>query len=209
MTDAAKRVVVATGNRHKVEEIEQALASSGWEFCALRDLGDFPEPVEDGETFEDNARIKARAAFENTGLASLADDSGLVVDALGGRPGVHSSRYAGEHATDAENNAKLLVELADVPHEKRTARFVSVMVFIDEDGTETVAQGACEGYIATEPQGDGGFGYDPLFHPLEVEGQPAMAELSMAQKNAISHRGKALVNLRALLGHDAGEAVNG
>lgn len=195
-----KRVVVATGNPHKVVEIEAALAASGWEFVALHDLGDFPEPVEDGETFEANARIKAQAAFEETGLAALADDSGLVVDALDGRPGVYSSRYAGEHATDAQNNAKLLAELDGVPAEKRTARFVSTIVFIDVDGTETVAAGACEGLIASEPSGEGGFGYDPLFHPLELGGEPSMAQISLEQKNAISHRGKALVDLREKLG---------
>lgn len=195
-----RRIVVATGNPHKVEEIESALSGSGWEFVALHDLGDFPDPVEDGETFEDNARIKARAAREETGLASLADDSGLVVDALGGRPGVHSARYAGEHATDAENNAKLLAELADVPDERRTARFVSTLVLIDEEGHETVAVGTCEGRIAREPAGDGGFGYDPLFHPDDLGGAIAMAEVSMDEKNAISHRGRALAALAAKLG---------
>jgi XTP/dITP diphosphohydrolase len=154
---------------------------------------------ETGDTFEENARIKAHAYRDAFGLAALADDSGLEVDALDGRPGVYSSRYAGPGATDADNNALLLRELASVPAGERTARFRSVIVLVDEDGAETVAVGACEGHIGFEPRGTGGFGYDPLFWPDAAPGR-AMAELTLAEKNAISHRGAALRALRAALG---------
>ncbi len=194
-----KTVVVATSNKGKLAEIRGALGFEGWHFVAASELDHaWPSPEEDGTTFEANARIKAVAARERFALAALADDSGLVVDALGGEPGVYSSRYAGPCATDAENNARLLLALADTPSEERTARFVCSMVFIDEDGTETIAEGACEGLIATEARGDGGFGYDPLFLPQAAPGR-AMAELTTAEKNAISHRGAALRALRAKL----------
>jgi XTP/dITP diphosphohydrolase len=194
-----KRVVVATGNRGKLEEIRAALAFASWEFVSAGDLdAEWPSPEEDGETFEDNARIKAVAARERFGLASLADDSGLEVDVLGGEPGVFSSRYAGPCATDAENNARLLLALADVAPAARSARFHCAMLFIDEDGTETVATGVCEGSIGATPVGDGGFGYDPLFLPSDTPGR-TMAELPMAEKNAISHRGAALRHLRERL----------
>ena len=187
---AAKKVVIATNNAHKLEEISRILAPLSWEFVSLGECGDFPEPVEDADSFEGNARIKARAALENTGLAALADDSGLVVDALDGAPGVYSSRFAGEHATDEENNDKLLSLLADVPDDKRTARFVSTIVFIDTDGTEIVAHGTCEGVIAHERHGSNGFGYDPLFISDDCGGKTT-AEVSAEQKDAISHRGRA------------------
>jgi XTP/dITP diphosphohydrolase len=196
---ATKTVVVATNNAGKLAEIRAALAFPGWHFVSAGELDDvWPSPEEDGDTFEDNARIKARAARERFGLAALADDSGLEVDALDGEPGVYSSRYAGPCATDAENNARLLLALADVPLEARSARFRSTVVLIDDDGTETVADGACEGAIGFEGRGAGGFGYDPLFLPSATPGR-AMAELSMAEKNAISHRGAALRALHARL----------
>ncbi|MDZ4167786.1 MAG: RdgB/HAM1 family non-canonical purine NTP pyrophosphatase [Coriobacteriia bacterium] len=195
-----RRVVVATANRGKLAEIRSALDFEGWEFVTAADLGREPLDVEEtGDTFEANARLKARAYREAFGMASLADDSGLQVDALGGEPGVYSSRYAGADATDADNNAKLLGALGEVPAEMRTARFRSVIVLIDEDGSETVAVGACEGSIAYEARGEGGFGYDPLFLPDAVPGR-TMAELDLAEKNAISHRGAALRALRAALG---------
>jgi XTP/dITP diphosphohydrolase len=190
-----KRVVVATRNTGKLDEIRAALPFPHWRFASSAELGDWPEPEETGDTFEENARIKAVAARERFGLAALADDSGLVVDALDGEPGVYSSRYAGPCATDSENNSRLLLALADVPADKRTARFCCVMVFIDEDGTEVVASGACEGVVGTERRGEGGFGYDPLFWPDATPGR-TMAELSTAEKNAISHRGAALRALR-------------
>lgn len=200
------RVIVATNNAHKLAEIETALDFPGWEFEPLSALPTYPEPVEDGETFEANARIKARAAFEHGRCATVADDSGLVVDALDGAPGVYSSRYAGEHGDDAANNAKLLRELEGVPEEKRAARFVSTLVFIDEDGRETVAMGTVEGHIGHELRGDEGFGYDPLFYPDEFGGARTLAEVGMDEKNAISHRGNALRALRAKLETQRGQA---
>lgn len=188
---ASKKVVIATNNAHKLEEIARILAPLDWEFVSLKSCGDFPEPVEDAGTFEGNARIKAAAALKNTGLPALADDSGLEVEALGGKPGVFSSRYAGEDATDGENNDKLLSELADVPDEKRRARFVSTIVFIDTDGTEIVARGTCEGTIGHERRGHNGFGYDPLFISDDLGGITT-AEATPEQKDSISHRGRAL-----------------
>lgn len=198
------KVVVATGNQHKVDEIQTAFASfhndaADWQFVPLSSLGSFPEPVEDGTTFLDNARIKARMAIAETGLPCLADDSGLEVDALGGRPGVRSSRYASEHATDDENNQLLLFELSGTPDEKRTARFRTVLVLLYPEGSEVIAEGTVEGFIGRDPRGQNGFGYDPLFYPAIYQGEFTMAELTMEQKNHISHRGNALVALRRKL----------
>ncbi len=198
------RVVVATGNPHKVDEIRSALAFTGWDFVAASEVGAWPEPEETGTTFLENARIKAQAAYDLFGLPALADDSGLEVDALDGEPGVYSSRYAGPCATDAENNARLLIALADIPAGQRTARFRSVVVLLARDGVETVAEGACEGSIGLEARGEKGFGYDPLFWPDAVKGH-TMAQLAMHAKNAISHRGAALRVLAEALGHDAEE----
>lgn len=196
---AVKRVFVATRNAGKVREIEHGLHIPGWEFLGADGVTPpWESPVEDGSTFEENARIKASDAHERLGLAALADDSGLEVDALDGEPGIYSSRYAGECATDAENNRRLLLALAKVPAEERTARFHCAMVFIDDDGKELVAHGTCEGRIGFEPRGEGGFGYDPLFLPDATPGR-TMAELSLAEKKAISHRGAALVRLHQLL----------
>lgn len=194
-----RTVVVATGNRHKVDEIASALAFTGWKFVTAADLdAEWPNPEEDGDTFEANARIKAVAARERFGMTALADDSGLEVDALGGAPGVYSSRYAGESATDADNNAHLLVALHDVALLERTARFRSTLVMLFEDGSELVATGTCEGGIAFHEQGTHGFGYDPLFLPQATPGR-SMAELTMDEKNAISHRGAALRALHAAI----------
>ena len=192
-------ITVATGNVGKIAEIASIIDVPGWSFTAAGDLGEWPDVPETGETFLDNALIKARTAVELFGWRALADDSGLEVDALGGAPGVHSSRYAGEDATDADNNAKLLAALADVPDAERTARFRCVVVLVDRDGSVVTASGSCEGRIACEPAGDGGFGYDPLFLPDATPGR-TMAQLPLAEKNAISHRGAALRALRAELG---------
>jgi XTP/dITP diphosphohydrolase len=197
--DAGPLVVVSSSNRGKLAEIRSALDFPGWRFSAAGELDDeWPSPEETGETFEANARIKAIAARERFGFAALADDSGLEVDALGGEPGVYSSRYAGPCADDAENNSRLLLALQDVPEADRTARFRCTMVFIADDGVETVAQGTCEGRIGFEGRGEHGFGYDPLFRPDATPGR-TMAEPTLAEKNAISHRGAALRELRALL----------
>ena len=195
-----KTVVIASNNAHKADEIRTALDFEGWEFKTLAELGIISEPEEDADNFEGNARIKARAAHEASGgMAALADDSGLVVDALDGAPGVYSSRYAGEHGNDGDNNAKLLHELADVPPEDRTARFMCCLVFIDEDGTETVAQGTVEGHIGYEARGENGFGYDPLFLPVELDGETTFAQVTQEQKSRLSHRGNALRALKAKL----------
>ena len=197
-----KTVVIATNNAHKVEEIESALSFKGWEFKTLKEAGIVSNPEETGTTFVENARIKAKAAHEISGLATLADDSGLIVDALDGAPGVYSSRYSGEEGNDAANNAKLLRELSHIPAEDRSARFACSLVFIDEDGSETVAEGFIEGSIGFEERGDGGFGYDPLFFFFVFKGAKSLAEVSQTEKNLISHRGNALRNLKKLL-HNA------
>lgn len=189
---AAKKVVIATNNEHKLEEISRMLAPvTGWEFVSLKSCGEYPEPIEDADNFEGNARIKALAARDNTGLPALADDSGLEVDALDGAPGVFSSRFAGEDATDADNNAKLLELLANVPDAERSARFVCTLVFVDLDGSEIVARGTCEGKIGYEERGENGFGYDPLFVSDDCGGLTT-AEVPPERKDAISHRGQAL-----------------
>lgn len=194
-----KTVVIATNNAHKVEEIETALDFEGWEFKSLKDAGLVSDPDETGSTFLENARIKARAAHDIAGTAVLADDSGLIVDALDGAPGVFSSRYSGIDGDDRANNVKLLQELGAVPYEQRTARFATVLVFIDENGSETVAGGFVEGHIGFAERGEHGFGYDPLFFPDAYNGDVTMAELTQGQKNAISHRGNALRELRKKL----------
>ena len=200
--DPAHTVVVATGNAHKLTEIQAILGSApameGMAFVALGELGDFPEPVEDGKTFFDNALIKARDALERTGFfMAVADDSGLMVDALDGAPGIFSARWAGEHGNDAANNAKLLKQMEGVPDAERTARFHSSVVLVtrDEDGEEVLAgEGDCEGHVAHDLRGSGGFGYDPLFDLADIPGK-RMAELTADQKNAISHRRRALDDL--------------
>ncbi|KAB1648585.1 RdgB/HAM1 family non-canonical purine NTP pyrophosphatase [Adlercreutzia muris] len=202
-----KTVVIATNNAHKVSEIRSALNFEGWEFKTLAEAGLVSAPVEDADSFEGNARIKARAAAEAVRAAGLtaavlADDSGLAVDALDGAPGVYSSRYAGADGDDGANNAKLLAELAAVPDGERTARFVCTLVFMDEDGTETVARGTIEGAIGREARGSEGFGYDPLFIPDAFGGALTLAEVPQARKNAVSHRGNALRALRDSLASD-------
>lgn len=205
--DPKRTVVVATGNAHKLTEIESILgaapAMAGMEFVALGDLGDFEEPVEDGATFFDNALIKARAALDETGLCmAVADDSGLMVDALDGAPGIFSARWAGDHGNDEANNKKLLAEMEDVPDQERTARFHSSVVLVtrDEDGEEILAgDGDCEGTVAYDCRGTNGFGYDPLFELSDIPGK-RMAELEPSEKNAISHRRRALDDLVSKLG---------
>ena len=198
--DPERTVVVATGNAHKVVEIEAILAPAmpGARFVALGELGDFPDPVEDGSTFFENALIKARAAQKETGLAmAVADDSGLCVDALGGEPGIYSARWAGEHGNDAANNERLMREMANVPDAERTARFHSSVVLVR--GEEVLrGDGDCEGRVGHEPRGEHGFGYDPLFLPDDTPGR-TMAELTLEEKNLISHRFHALEDLAAKL----------
>ena len=194
--DPKATVVVATGNAHKVTEIEAILAPvmPGVAFHALGELGDFPDPVENGDTFTENAVIKAQAACEETGLPAVADDSGLVVDALSGEPGIMSARWAGVHGDDARNNAKLMREMEGVADVGRTARFHSSVVLVYPDGAVLTGEGDCEGMIGREPRGENGFGYDPLFWPAETPGR-TMAALEPSEKNAISHRAHALADL--------------
>jgi XTP/dITP diphosphohydrolase len=202
MASEKRTVVVASNNAGKLAEIRSALADSDFTFVTAADLGAEPLDVaETGEHFTDNALLKADAYRKRFGMAALADDSGLVVDALGGRPGVRSSRFAGEHATDAENTRRLLEELDGFGPEMRAARFQCVLVLLDANGEATWACGTCEGQIGFAPKGSGGFGYDPVFLPDDTAGY-TMSELSLAEKNAISHRGKALVALHDQLTAD-------
>ena len=204
--DPEATIVVATGNAHKLTEIEAILGATpaleGMRFVALGELGDFPDPVEDGNDFFENALIKARAALDETGLSmAVADDSGLCVDALGGAPGIMSARWAGEHGNDEANNDKMLAEMEGVPDGQRTARFHSTVVLVtrDEDGEEVLrGDGDVEGSIAHDRRGSNGFGYDPLFELAELPDR-RMAELEPEEKNAISHRFHALQDLSAKL----------
>lgn len=193
-------VLIASNNAHKATEIAEALDFPGWEFKTLKQVGVSSDPAEDAETFLGNARIKAHAAQQASGgMPVLADDSGLEVDALDGAPGVHSARYAGEPCDDAANNAKLLDALSDVADEARTARFVCQLVFLDENGNEVDARGTVEGRIAHEAHGENGFGYDPLFLPGVFGFERSLGEAKPEEKNAVSHRGNALRELRAKL----------
>lgn len=192
-----KELVVATRNRGKLEEIRAVLAGVVVTVRCAADFPAFADTIEDGATFGENALKKAREAMRFTGLAALADDSGLAVDVLNGAPGVYSARFAGEGANDAANNHKLLEEMKDVPAERRQAAFVCAMAFVTPDGTEQLFSGRIEGRVLLEGRGSGGFGYDPLFL---VDGfERTMAELSLDEKNEISHRGQALRQFREYL----------
>lgn len=192
------RIVAATKNKHKIEEIQAIAKEFGMEVISRADAG-VPdiEIEEDGDTFEENSEKKAREIMELCGEITIADDSGLMVDALGGAPGVISARFAGEDGNDQKNNEKLLSLLADVAPEDRTARFVSVITMVYPDGRKIVARGECEGHMIYQPKGSNGFGYDPLFVPLGYD--RTFAELTGAEKNQISHRAIALRNLRKKL----------
>ena len=183
-----KTYVLATANPDKAREIEAILA--GLDIALVPRPPEVPEVIEDGETLEDNALLKARALCEATGMAAIADDTGLFVDALDGAPGVYSARYAGEEATYADNCAKMLRELTGVALESRTARFRTVAAVAYPDGSWFVVDGEVEGAIAESARGSNGFGYDPIFLPEGQRGR-AMAELSPDEKHALSHRGNA------------------
>ncbi|PUA27661.1 MAG: non-canonical purine NTP pyrophosphatase [Cellvibrio sp. 79] len=189
-----KKIVLASGNKGKLREFQDLLSGCGFEVLPQSDF--FAENVEEtGLTFVENAIIKARYACTKTGLPALADDSGIEVDALNGRPGIYSARYAGENANDEKNNQKLLLELRNIPPAHRTARYHAVLAFMRhaEDPTPILCHGVWEGIILSEPQGEGGFGYDPLF--FVPTHNCASAELSKEEKNRISHRGKAMQEL--------------
>ena len=195
----ARRLLVATRSVHKLRELRELLALDVGDLVTLDDLGLPGDPVEDGETFETNAAIKARFGMRLSGLPTLADDSGIEVDALGGGPGVRTRRYAGEDASDDDNNRKLLAALAGVPPEKRGARYVCVLALaLPEDAgsrggvTPIMTRGTTRGRIATEPRGTGGFGYDPIFEPAgEPPGGRTFGLWSPAEKHAVSHRARA------------------
>ncbi|MBQ1408075.1 MAG: XTP/dITP diphosphatase [Eubacterium sp.] len=194
-----QRIVAATSNKHKIQEISAILAGSGFDIIS-RDEAGVPKEFdveENGATFEENSFIKAEAIMKLTGMPAIADDSGLMVDALDGAPGVYSARFAGEESDDEKNNDKLLELMKDIPDEKRTARFVSVITLLFPDGEKIVARGECPGHVLWERRGNGGFGYDPLFLP--DESKYTFAEISSEEKNTISHRARALAKLEALL----------
>ena len=188
------RLVLASANPHKAAEITEILLAAGLDVETLPRPADVPEVVEDGLTLEDNARLKAVALCAATGLPAVADDTGLEVDALGGAPGVWSARYAGEDATYEDNVQKLLQELQGVPAERRTARFSTVALARWPDGREVAAIGEVEGDIVEEARGAEGFGYDPVFRPAEGDGR-TFAEMTPAEKHAVSHRGRAFRTL--------------
>ncbi len=190
------KILIATHNKHKLSEMSRILEPMGYEVVTDTDLGfTLTEAEENGTTFLENARIKAESGCKESGIPCIADDSGLCVDALDGEPGVFSARYSGEHGDDKANNEKLLFNLKDVSDDKRTARFMCAICVSFPDGSEITAEGACEGKIGYEYRGNNGFGYDPLF----MVGDRSFAELSAAEKDAISHRGNALKNLEKLL----------
>ncbi len=189
------KLLVATRNKGKLKEITQKFSSiPDIALFSIEDIekeiGSISEVIEDGTTFAENALKKARDLSQRTGYPAMADDSGLVVDALGGEPGVYSARYAGDGATDAERNALILEKLKDVPARERKARFVCVLALVVPEKGEFLAEGICEGEISTEPKGSHGFGYDPIFYLPEYHA--TMAEIPLEIKNTLSHRARAL-----------------
>jgi XTP/dITP diphosphohydrolase len=190
-------LLIATNNAGKVQEFRELLDGCGWKLVTPRDLGLEIEVEEHGETYEENATMKALLFAQESGVTTLADDSGIEVDALDGRPGVYSARYAGADRTDGERVDALLAELEGVPDEKRTARFRCVIAIADPDGRVETVEGAVEGRIARAPRGENGFGYDPVF---ELPGRGlTTAELPSEEKNAVSHRGVAARKAREIL----------
>lgn len=188
------RLVIASNNQDKINEYSQMFKSLGIEIVSLKGLGLDIEVEEDGETFEENAIKKAKEICKICGEVSLADDSGLCVDSLNGAPGVYSARYSGENASYSNNNKKLLEELKGVPKEERTAHFVCVIAVVFPDGRTILSRGETEGLILEELQGEGGFGYDPIFYYPPFN--KTFAEVSKEEKNSVSHRGRALEKLK-------------
>lgn len=205
------KLVIASKNRHKIQEIKDMLKAFHFHILSMDEAGltDL-EVVEDGQTFEENSMKKAEAVMRATGSIALADDSGLEVDALNNQPGVYSARFAGEGATDQKNNEKLLDMLQEIPADKRQGRFVSVISLAFPDGRKVSVRGECAGVIGFEPKGDHGFGYDPLF--IVPAYNKTFAELGEGIKNKISHRAKALAKLqeelREIVGGRNGEDRN-
>ena len=190
------KIILATHNADKRNEMMAALADLNIEILSLEDFPQVGEIIEDGHTPVENAKIKAKAVFDITGIPAISDDTGLLVDALDGAPGVYSARYAGEHATYSDNVNKLLDEMKDILAQNRGAQFQTSMVFLNND-TELMANGIVKGQITETPKGVGGFGYDPVFYTLEQE--RTFAEMTILEKNQISHRGIALRNLKGIL----------
>lgn len=188
------RIVFATGNENKMKEIREILGDLDVEILSLKQAGINAEIIEDGKSFEENALIKARAIWKETKGIVLADDSGLEVDYLNGEPGIYSARYLGEDTSYDIKNRAIIDRLKGVPDEKRTARFVCVIAAVFPDGTELTTRGTIEGIIGYEQKGDNGFGYDPIVYVPELK--KTTAELSMEEKNKISHRGKALEEMK-------------
>ena len=196
MSKAKLKIVIATSNRGKIQEIINAFKDMPVELISLADLPEkYPEPVEDGDTFAANSLIKAKYYQQQTGMACLADDSGLEVEALSGAPGVYSARFSGESASDADNNAKLQQELKKLGRESSPAAYQCALTFMDAEGRTLTAKGFCRGEIRLQARGENGFGYDPYFYVGDV----TMAEMSMKEKQAISHRGAALREMAGLL----------
>jgi len=191
-----KKMILATGNAGKLAEFQAFLAPMGIEVIGLKDLEDVPEIVEDGATFEENATIKAQIISDYYHLPVVAEDTGLMIDALHGEPGVYSARYAGDH-DDAANNNKVLEKMVDVPDGQRQASFKTVLVALRPEGEKLVVEGKVTGEIMTERRGEGGFGYDALFYYPEFD--KTFAEMTVEEKNQISHRGRALKNFVAEL----------
>lgn len=189
------KIILASNNKNKLREISQMLLPLGYEVVSQRDAGADFEVEETGTNFEENAALKARAVYDRCKTAVIADDSGLEVDYLNGAPGVHSHRYAGENASDADRYNKLLSELENVPDEKRGAQFVCAICYIDENGSKQFVRGVCRGSIGYAPIGENGFGYDPVF----MFGERSFAQLSPEEKNKVSHRAKALEALCKIL----------
>jgi len=192
-----KKIVIATENMGKLQEIEESLRDTGIMIASLRDFPSLPPIEEDGMSFRENALKKARIVVRYTDTVTVADDSGLEVDFLDGAPGVHSARFAGEGASDADNNSKLLKLLEDIPLSQRGASFRCVLAVLNPKGKELVVEGECRGAIGHEERGRNGFGYDPIF--LLPELGKTLAELPIDEKNKISHRGKALATLKEVL----------
>lgn len=185
------KIVLASNNAHKLQELRAILTTLGMEVVAQRDMGIAVEPNENGATFEENSYIKAKTIMDCCGLPTIADDSGLVVDALDGVPGVYSARFGGERCKSDRDRLEYLLELLqNVPDERRTARFVSVITLVTPEGKKIAARGECPGMILREPRGENGFGYDPVFYVAEAD--RTFAQLPAEQKNRISHRARAL-----------------
>ncbi len=191
------QVIAATHNKNKLKEFKEILSPFGFEIISAEDAGFFDEPEETGKTFMENALIKARAIASACGRAAIADDSGLVVDALNGEPGVYSARYGGIGLDDKGRTALVLEKLQNVADEKRSARFMCSIAFISADGEEICAQGSVEGVISRAPAGENGFGYDPVFYVPSIG--KTFAQASSEEKNALSHRGRALRELERIL----------